>query len=334
MRVAFLLSNCGGSPLTIGLERGLRELGHEVIEYAPGIGADLILIFNQSAHTQSYVYPALPPADDRTPFAFIDTAEYGWTKRVKEPASNYWNTFAPGSMEHDTKNVEQQTILRGFLEGRSFPYFIREFLNAWDYPDAYHPIDYPLYGPSTNHRQPNREEYLRRTVDVACLWGWSNPWRVNLTAELEQHLDARKDIYVIERDGPRLPQFGGGGYFDRLSAAWCSISFDGYGSGSFRMTEVLVRTLLMQGSLGIRTHAPLMHGDTCWAYCVWVDGEHYVRSNLVEEIRNALADPEAAFRIYERGYHHCMNHLTERATAAYVLSVVEAHDWTRPTAIT
>ena len=324
------MSNLGGSPLTIGLERGLRELGHEVV-YHPE-PSDLILIFNQSAHTTNYVYPEIPHPDDHTSFAFIDSAEYGWTKRVKEPTSAYWNAFAPGSMEHDTKNPEQQMRLRDFLAGRSFPYFAREFWNAWEFPANYHPIDYPLYGPSTHSIAPNREEYMRRPMDVACLWGLSNPWRVNLTEELERS-PFHKDIYVIERDGPRLPQFGPGGYFERLLRARCSISFDGYGSGSFRMTEVLGRTLLMQGPLAIKTHAPLIHGETCWAYCVWVDGEHYLRSDLVTQIRRALDDREESFRIFERGYHHLMTHLTEKATAAYVLQVVEAHDWSKETAI-
>jgi len=324
------MSNLGGSPLTIGLERGLRELGHEVVHHPEP--SDLILMFNQSAHTTSYVYPEVPHPDDLTPFAFIDTAEYGWTKRVKEPPARYWNAFAEGSMEHDTKNAAQQTILREYLRRRSFPYLIREFWNAWEFPENYHPIDYPLYGPSTNSIKPDREEYMRRPVEVACLWGLSNPWRVNLTEELER-APFHKDVYVIERDGPRLPQFGPHGYFERLLRARCSISFDGYGSGSFRMTEVLGRTLLMQGPLAIKTHAPLIHGETCWAYMVWVDGEHYLRSDLVTQIRRALDDREEAFRIFERGYHHLMTHLTEQATARYVLQVVEAHDWTKETKI-
>lgn len=331
MRIAFWLSDRGGSPLTIGLERGLRELGNEVIAYTPGCGNDLVLMFNQSAHTPDYRYPAFP--EDARHVAFIDTAEYGWTKRVHEPLSAYWNTFAPGAMKHDTKNEGEQTRLREFLQGRCFPYFVREFYNAWDFPPGYHPIDYPLYGPSTCWSRPNRDEYLRRAVDVACLWGWSNPWRKPLTEEIEREPWRAQDIYVIERDGPRLPQFGRNGYFERLQAARCSISFDGYGSGSFRMTEVLVRTLLMQGPLAIRTHAPLIHGETCWAFCVWVDGEHYIRSNIVPEIRLALSDPERAFQIYERGYHHCMTHLTERATAQYVLTTVHAHDWGTPTVL-
>lgn len=332
MRIGIFLSNLGGSPLVIGLERGLKKLGHVVERYDRSKGFDLVLLFNQAAHNTGYAYPEFPPEDDKTPVAFIDSAEYGWTKRVKEPVSRYWNTFAAGSMEHDTKNPAEQTRLRQFLEGRSFPYFVREFYNAWDFPPNYHPIDYPLYEPSVCHRRPTRREYLGRHVEVACLWGLSNPWRVNLTAELEASA-FRKDVYVIERDGPRLQQFGGHGYFARIEAARSSISFDGYGSGSFRMTEVLCRTLLLQGPLSIQTHAPLRHGETCWSYCVYVDGEHYLRSNLVEQIGAIMDDPERAFRIYQAGYHHCMTHLTEKATAEYVIRTVEKHPWTRPTVL-
>lgn len=333
MRVAVFMSNKGGSPLSIGIERGIRMMGHEVANYAKGVGSDLILVYNQSAHIPDYVYPEFPSADDKTPIAFIDNAEYGM-KRVREP-ERFVNAFSSGSVQHDTKNEHQQGLLRTFLEGRSFPYLLREYANAHDYPENYHPIDYPLYGPSTSHKKPERENYLKRAVDVACIWGLSHPWRVNLTHELDAAQGLRKDVYAIERDGPRLPQRGGpNSYFDRLKAARCSISFDGYGSGSFRMTEVLVRTLLMQGPLSIRTRAPLEHGVTCWAYCVWVDGEHYIRSNLVEQIHAALSDPVRAFQIYERGYHHCMAHLTERATAKYVLDTVQSHDYTRPTKLT
>lgn len=332
MRIAFLLSSHGGSPLTIGLERGLKQLGHHVEPYHLGISCDLLIVFNQCAHTTAYIYPEFPAEPDKTPIAFIDTAEYGWTKRVHEPVSAYWNAFSSGSMEHDTRSPNEQGKLRRFLEGRSFPYFVREFHNDWNFPIGYHPIDYPLYEPSVCHRRPRRGEYLSRQMDVACLWGLSNPWRVQLTAELEAAA-FNKDVYVIERDGPRLPQFGGNGYFARIEAARCSISFDGYGSGSFRMTEVLCRTLLLQGPMSIRTHAQLIHGETCWAYCVWVDGPEYLRSNLVEQICSSLADPIRSYEIYARGYDHCMTHLTEKATAQYVLRVVDGHDWNQPTVI-
>lgn len=331
MKIAIWLSTKGGSPLQVGIERGLAELGHRVEPYRAGAGYDLVVAFNQCAHTTDYEYPAEFP-DASTPVAFVDSAEYGWTKRTFEPLSAYWNAFASGAMAHDTKNREQQERLRGFLAGRSFPYFAREFWNAYDFPPAYHPIDYPLYALSVCHRRPERRRYLSRSVDVACLWGLSNPFRVPLTAEVEAS-PFRKDVYVIERDGPRLPQHGAGGYFARLEAARASISFDGYGSGSFRMTEVLVRTLLLQGPLAIRTRAPLIHGETCYSFCVWADGERYVRSDLVERLREILDDPERAFRIYARGYDHCMTYLTERATAEYLLNVVASHDWTRETAL-
>lgn len=329
MNIGVLMSNHGGSPLTVGLERALSAMGHYVFAYETHRECDLILIFNQCAHTQSYVYPDFPPESCSTPIAFIDTAEYGWAKRVHEPLADYWNTFAPGAMGHDTKNREEQTRLRNFLAGRSFPYFIREFWNAWEFPAGYHPIDYPLYAPSAFGRLMPFDQYVSRPVQVACLWGLSNPWREHLTADLERS-SLNKDLYVLERDGPRLPQHQ---YFKRMEAAKCSVSFDGYGSGSFRMTEVLCRTLLMQGPLAIQTRAPLVHGETCWAYMVWVDGEHYVRSDLVEQIQEAMADSERAYRIYRQGFHHCMTHLTEGATAQYVLRVIEEHDWSRMTLI-
>lgn len=332
MRIASLLSSHGGSILQLGLERGLKKLGHVVEPYHHNISCDLILVFNQSAHTTEYAYPEFPSESDRTPIAFIDAAEYGWTKRVHEPPERYWNTFASGSMEHPTKNLSEQERLRRFLEGRSFPYFLREFMTSWSFPPSYHPIDYPLHEGALPGKRPNRKEYLSRHMQVACLWGLSNPWRVNLTAELEAS-PFRKDIYVIERDGPRLNQWGGNGYFARIEAARCSISFDGYGSGSFRVTEVLCRTLLIQGLMSIRTREPVIHGDTCVAYALRTDGPNYLGSDLIEKIGTALSDPEWCYRVYERGYHHCMTHLTEKATAEYVLRVVDGHDWNQPTVI-
>lgn len=143
MKIALLLASNGGTPLTIGLDRGLRQLGHEVVGYELGQGYDLILACNQAVHRTDYAYPEFPPDSDRTPVAFVDGAEYGWTKRVHEPVDGYWNAFAHGSMAHDTKVPEQQERLRRFLEGRSFPYFLREMWSGWPYPDAYHPIDFP-----------------------------------------------------------------------------------------------------------------------------------------------------------------------------------------------
>src|SRR5262249_13346030 len=119
----------------------------------------------------------------------------------------------------------------------------------------------------------------------------------------------------------------------RTEAARCSVSFDGYGSGSFRITEVLCRTLLLQGPLSIRTRAPLVDGETCIMYDVQSDGEEYLGTNLIEKMQSVVDEPERAYRIYENAYNHCMTYLTEKATAQYVLDVVEKHDYSKPTVI-
>lgn len=325
MKIAFFLSSTGGSPLQVGLERGLRELGCEVEDYRPGEGYDLIVLFNQAAHCE-YHYPEFPIGD--TPIAFVDSAEYGFFKRLPEVASQYHNTFSAGSLAHDTKIASEQMRLKRFLEGRSFPYFIREYLKCLKFPDSYHPIDYPLYALSGDAAPPNREEYLRRQQDLFVSWGLSHPWRNNLTAEMRA-MPIRSRILVLEENGtPRMPQ---GEFFARTMGAKCSVSFDGYGSSSFRLTEVLIRAVLLRGPLSMRCRADLTDGVNCVDYQVENDGETYIGSNLRQKIEEVLADPERAFRIYQAGYHHCRDHLTERATADYLLNTVVAHNWSVPT---
>jgi hypothetical protein len=307
------------------MERGLRALQHDVVGWAPGVMCDLVMVFNQTAHVSDYVYPEFPPAE--IPVAFIDAAEYGWTMRVQRPLADFWNAFAPGSVAHPTKNAVEQERLRQFLAGRSFPYFIRELFTSWAFPPGYHPIDYPLHESAVYDRRPVFHEYARRNIVVSCLWGLSNPWRVNLTAEIRS-LPYSKDVYVLEHDGPRLPHSE---YWKRIERSRASVSFDGYGSGSFRMTEVLARTVLVQGLMAIRVRAPVIDGDTCYAYALRTDGEVFVGSTIAESIRRVAEDVRGSFEVYRRGYDHCMTHLTERATAQYVLDVVNAHDWSQPT---
>lgn len=326
MRIASFLSDKGGSPLQGGLERGLRELGHTVEEYFPGNGYDLVIVFNQVAHTTDYRYPSHPGKN--IPIAFVDCAEFGYFTRLKDRAADYANTFTGHALTHDTKNTYQQASLADWLEGRSFPYFLREMSNYVDYPDSYHPIDYPLYYQSHCAKAPNREEYLRRDLDLFLAWGESHPWRVNLTQELR---DAHTRCEIFRRDMGAGINMDQKAYFARQEAAKVGVSFDGYGSSSFRMTEVLVRSVLLMGPLLIKTRAPLVDGDTCIRYDVESDGETFIRSNIELKLREALADPERAFEIYRRGHDHCMTHLTERATAEYLLRTVEAHDWSKPT---
>lgn len=303
MRVGLLMSTRGSSPLI----HGIREHIAGLEDYQPGDSYDLVLIVNQTAHTKAYEYPEFPR--DSTPIAFIDTAEYGtWGQP--------YNAFDVAARTHDEKNHLQQGRLEAFLRGRSFPYFLREMWKWAEYPAAYHPIDYPLPRESKCRRVPDRDEYLRRTVPLACIWGMSNAGRFPLTDEARKIPGA--DVYALEVDGPRLPQET---YFQRLEAARCTMSFDGYGSSSFRLPEALVRTVLLLGPLRIRQRAPLVDGVTCFAY----------ENNLTERVGDVLRDPEAAFEVYRAGYDHCMTHYTEAATARYIMETIERHDWSRPT---
>lgn len=326
MRIGFYLSSRGGSPLEAGLRRGFSELGHEVIDIQKRESCDLLLVFNQSAHTTDYVYPDFPSHSG--PMAFIDVAEYGWSTRIPEVIPNIWNTFAEGALAHDTKNREQQLRLKSFLYGKSFPYFIREFYKTLRFPDNYHPIDYPLYAYSAHASKPNRDEYLKRPLDLFVSWGASHPWRVLLTEALRE-LPIKSEIRVL-KDGevPRLPQHV---YFEKMSSARCSVCFDGYGSGSFRLTEALVRCLLFQGPLSIHRYAPLINNVHCIEYAIESKGLEFYGSDLPSRMQAALLNPEVCYSIYERGYHHCMTHYTERATACYILKIIDSHDWSKPT---
>lgn len=312
-------------PLMGGLHRGLLELGHTVCHYEPGQSYDLLLVFNMTSHRTDYEYPPFPPASQ--PIAFIDAAEYGYFCRLQDRYMDYANSFTERAMMHDTKNFAQQARLRGFLEGRSFPYFLRELHKDVDYPAGYHPIDYPLYHDSVERRPPNRDEYLRRELEVFCVWGMSHPWRVQITEAL-RGCHRKSEIADRWSEGGNLePDV----YRERIRAARLSVSFDGYGSGSFRMTEVLCRTLLLQCPLSIRTRAPLIDGQTCIAYNVDSRGEEFVGCDIQEKVTEALADPERSFEIYERGFEHCMANLTEKATAAYVIDTFRNHDFRVPT---
>lgn len=285
-----------------------------------------MVIFNQCAHTQSYAFPDFPAYD--VPVAFVDTAEYGYFRRLPGVISQYANAFAPGSMSHDTKSIHEQTRIRNYLSGKSFPYFLREFSKHLTFPAGYHPIDYPLYHLSHCSDRPSRIDYLGRLNGLFISWGASHPWRWNITNALRS-CSPHSEIKVLEENGtPRMEQST---YFNRMVRAKCSVSFDGYGSGSFRMTEVLVRTLLLLGPLSIHTREPLIDGDTCIAFDMTTRGEECLGTNVCDKLAECLADPEHSFRIYEAGYDHCMTHYTEVPTARYLVETIEKHDWTKPT---
>jgi hypothetical protein len=331
VKVAFLLSTLGGSPLQGGLERGLRSLGHSVEYFRDGMAKnfDVLVVFNQTAHTTSYAYPVFPTYD--VPVAFVDSAEYGYFSRLPGIAHRYATAFAPGSMEHDTKSLHEQQRLRAFLTGRSFPYLLREHSKYVDYPAAYHPIDYPLYHESACAERPDRCAYFRRSNDFFLAWGASHPWRLAITTALRQSSPG-SEIRVIGEDGwPRMDQPT---YFRKMRESRASASFDGYGSSSFRMTEVLVRCLLLQGPLAIRMRKPLVDGETCIAFRLTTQGEECLGTDVGMRLREAMADPGWSYRIHEAGYDHCMTHYTEAATAQYLVDTINAHDWSKPTPLT
>lgn len=322
------MSNFGGSPLCVSLENGLKQLGHSVEPYNSNHGYDLVIVWNQSAHITTYTYPAFPK---QSRIAFIDSAEYGYFRRLPEVVKDYSFAFSPGSLSHDTKNRQEQERLLGYLQGKSFPYFLREFSKYITYPQNYHPIDYPMYCHSECSIPPNREEYLKRDLDLFVSWGGSHPWRLPLTQALRD-CHTKCEINIIgENNWPRMPQDW---FFGRTRAAKASVSFDGYGSSSFRLTEVLVRCLLLVGPLSIIRYAPLIDGVHCVEYQVESKGEQFLSTNICAKLREFLADPERSFRIYEAGYHHCWEYYSEKATAKYVLDVVAKHDWTRETSLT
>lgn len=326
MKIGFFLSTLGGSPLVVGLERGLRALGHHVEAYRHGHGYELVLVVNQTAHVTSYVYPEFPPAN--IPIAFIDSAEFGVWSRLPDRVHRFANTFAEGAMNHDTKNLHEQTRLRMFLEGRSFPYFIREYSKFLDYPEHYHCIDYPSYASSECHEVPNREEYLRRDLDLFVSWGASHPWRLPITEAL-RGCHTKCEIHVLGENGtPRMHQPT---YLAKTRSAKCSVSSSGYGSSSFRLHEVLGRCLLLQGPLEIKMREPLIDGVHCVEFQIESEGENFLSTNICQKLRESLADPDRSFTIYETGYWHCRNKLSETAAAAYVLDVVSKHDWRTPT---
>lgn len=325
MRIGFWHSNYGGSPLMGGLQRGFESLGHHV-ESSHHCGEyDFLIVWNQIAHNPEYVYPEWPQR--MCPIAFIDGAEYGYHRRHPWVIKDYANAFSHGSIAHDTKSIEQQARLKRLIEGRSFPYFVREKSKFIEWPASYHGIDYPLYHLSADHTPPNREEYLSRTKPFWQSWGASHPWRWGITHALR---DAGYECLVLEENGhPRLPQLTE--YFPKMRSARACCSFDGYGSSSFRRTEVLCRTVLLQGPLTVDFPFPTVDGETCVDFGVESDGENFVSTDIVAKLERILADPEWAFGIYERGFDHVHNHLSERALAEYVLGVVERHDYSQVT---
>ncbi len=326
MRFSFLLSTQGGSPLQVGLERGLAALGHTVDYFRDGQSKDfdVLIVFNQTAHRSDYIYPTFP--DYEVPTAFVDAAEYGYYCYLPKRARAYANAFATSSMVHDLKSPREQPRLKNFLVGRSFPYFLMGYSKYVKYPENYYPLSYPLYLHSACHDRPNLENYLARPMPLFMAWGDNHPWRVGVTEALRAH-PCKKEI-ILGRYDQWLEQPI---YFGRLSGCRVSVASDGYGPFSFRTTEVLARTCLLMGPEHVVSSAPLLDLVHCVRFDIKHDGEEFVSTDAAEKLQCVLEDPEWAFRLYEAGYDHLMTKMTETATAQYFLDVLHAHDWSKPT---
>lgn len=326
MKIAlFLAIDKGGSPLENGLRRVLPTLGHETEEYIHSRSYDLILVFNNCSHTCDYKYPEFPTCN--TPIAFIDTGEYGWKSRLPDKVKRYANAFSEGSVSHEFKDTYQQERLRQFLEGKSFPYFLREHFKAIEYPSCYHPIDYPLYNLSADVPPPDRDEYLKRQLDVYVSWRTSShAWRDPITREIAS-AGVNSEILLID-DHLQVKAIPQAEYFAKMWRAKILPCFDGFGSGSFRMMEALVRAPLLMAPLAIRTREPLIEGETCMMFDVKSQGKHFESTNIAPVLMDVLEYyPEYRWKVYSQGYEHCMRKYTETAVAQYILDTVEAHDW-------
>ena len=44
-----------------------------------------------------------------------------------------------------------------------------------------------------------------------------------------------------------------------------------------------------------------------------------------------MADLEGLYKIYVKGYNHCMTYYTEKAMAQYVLDIIQKHNWDEKT---
>lgn len=328
MRFCFLMSQQGGSPLQVSLWRGLLGLGHQVSTFHNGRPRDfdVLVILNQSSHTQHYAYPDFPPYT--TPVVFIDNAEYGYFTRLPHLFNKFSNTFTPAAMQHDTKNYHEQTRLKNYLQDKSFPYFLREMHTGRVYPSSYYSIDYPLTSTSVCYTPPNKDTYLKRRLDLYISWGASHPWRWHITRALRD-VACRSYIKVIEEDGH--PRLGHHEYLPGMESALASVSYDGYGSSSFRMTEVLVRCALLQGPIKHVMRYPLKDGVTCVGFDMNHSAGEFVSTNVGVKLKEILGSPEAAFEVYRSGYDHCMTYLTETRLASDFVDTIYMHDWGKTT---
>lgn len=307
-----------------GLTRGLSELGHQTYHFNPGDSYDYVFLFNVSAHIQYWDWIGLEQLNGYK-FCFIDMAEYGWWTHYDYYKDKYYSAFAPLAIK--AKHLNQVKLLE-FLRGKSYPYFLREMYKGVEYHKNYHPIDYPLYFYSVSKKQPiSFEEFKNRHWDIFVAWGHNHQTRVGISEKIRA-IGGYK-THVLCNSDAKIPQFE---YFSHLENAKLSISYDGYGSGSFRETEVLCRCVLFRNEQCVIRPYPLTDGVNFIEYKtdeILGDDKYpiYKNTNVDELMREGLKKPEELYQIYVNGYKHCMDYYTERAVANRILGILSKHDW-------
>ena len=301
------------------LQYGLNELGHEVnARYDHGSNPDYVFIFNVSSHGKDYTYGELP---NHPRLVFVDSAEYGF---FTHGSPKYANAFSTMSLRHSCKNFHEQRRLMFHLAGKSFPYFLREMAGPVAYPGCYHPIDYPNAVPIPP--VCSATSFINRKIDVVIGWTFSHPWREDLTRKVrEAHEAGRIKALIIDQ---RLPK---NEYLARLQLGISTVSFDGFGHSSFRVTEALSRCLLVNYTPPVHQRIAPADKVTCRTYEVESAGGDQVNTDLVSVIEHAVKHKEESYEIYRRGHELLSTQLTTKAWAQYVLDRCAAHDWSVPT---
>lgn len=333
----------GAGVLFQSLARGFEQIGHPLVLFNPNQVYDYVIVFNNAAHRADYDFNGIDKITQRV--AFVDGSEYGWWTHHNYYRKLFSNSFAPGSMK--VKPFEQRK-LQLFLKGKSFPFFLREFYKGNKYPKSYHPIDFPLITVGTNvPGMASFEDYVNRPYDVYIGWGESHPSRKCL-AELVDKLPCK----TLINSGNKIERSL---YFENIKNAKISISYDGYGSTTFREKEILCRTLLLRNKMAVHLSQPLTDGfnfvefrvkerlinwqmsaHTCnpeYAQDVMDKTIEYADSDIGDIIMSLLKDIDKMYEIYRQGYHHCTENYTEKATAQYVFDTIQDHDWKEPTPI-
>ena len=359
LKIGIFISDKYTNPLLHSLQKGLVELGYDCSLYDKGNRYDYVFLFNVAGvynpvHGDWIKYSNLETIQDK--IVFIDAAEYGWWTHYDCYASVYCNAFTKKAIESKSlyytaftsevaKQLEnsEQTKLTNFLRGKSFPYFLREKYKAISYPKQYHPIDYTYTYMTMSQatKVPDKTEYLNRKYDFYLRWGNSHIFRKEI-------IDKINSIpgYRIDAIGERISQSE---YFKNLEDSRISAAFDGYGSGSFRETEVLSRCTLFQGKQCIDKYHPLTEGVNFVEYEVKntmgtavgfgkinlapKGAPKYLDCDIDFLLQKYMANWDLCFQIYAAGYEHCMKYYTPRAVAKYVMEEVLNHDYSQPTPV-